>query len=322
MNNLRADSVIRLHCSADGALAAADDHGGRVCLSWPEPDFVHKLQLRDCSAVHVLGSGLNASLIRQLGEAKFSHGQVWAPVKIGTPMIARSRPGMTSEEVFNAMTSLNLAPSLGGWHEMTPYDTAAYRLIELLQRSGGELDEHVRLAVCEHPAYPVMSYLHAAPLPAARMLAWIVDPRWFKDPVHPDRISRLNEFMGLSPLNAARLFEVEHPEEFRREAETPLQRALSVVECWHGELPVRRITAQEKSAHRGALMRNFAEHKYSARGLLKCSQRLLRWVQDVWLDQVSPQAECFAPDLFFESREAGNHFRHHLEVYRRRGLIR
>lgn len=91
----------------------------------------------------------------------------------------------------------SLAASVGGWRPMTDADAVAYAMAARFD-SGGDADDATMALFATHPAYPALSFIpHLDLRRAARLVATILDPRWFVDPETPDRLSRLKCFLGL-----------------------------------------------------------------------------------------------------------------------------
>jgi hypothetical protein len=97
-----------------------------------------------------------------------------------------------------AMRQFEQPVSVGGWHLFKQDDYMCYALTSHMRKMKGVIDNHARQLLKNHPAWVPLSFVPDLDMDAcARLLALIVDPRWFIDPVHPTRGSRLRSFLGL-----------------------------------------------------------------------------------------------------------------------------
>lgn len=150
--------------------------------------------------VRVVGTRENAELILKLYEY-LSLGGIRS-LQLVTPLVCstaadRRRP----EAVLYHMRRFNKSPSLGGYHEATKDDFVAYALaVELDNCDGDSLTECASRLLDEHPAWRHMTFipdLHK--VECAKLLATILDPRWYIDLCKPDRGAKLEAYLGLNP---------------------------------------------------------------------------------------------------------------------------
>lgn len=150
--------------------------------------------------VCVVGSHQNAELIVGLQEQKLKNRI--KSVQVVTPLVCstaadRARP----EAVIYHMRRYNKAPSLGGYHEVTDADYMAYALIVEMQRvKSANLTDKARHYLTKHPAWRSMTFVRGlCDLSCAKLLATIIDPRWYVDLCNPNRGSKLEAYLGLTP---------------------------------------------------------------------------------------------------------------------------
>lgn len=87
--------------------------------------------------------------------------------------------------------------STGGWHPFVDLDYPAYAIAATT-----DPDDRVRF-LKTHCAYHALSFVPDLDLPAAAAIVGaVLDPRFFVDPEHPDRTTRLERFLGVSPRGA------------------------------------------------------------------------------------------------------------------------
>ncbi len=138
-------------------------------------------------------------------------------------------------------------------------------------------------------------------LAACRLLAAIIDPRWYRHPFRPERRSRLYARLGLTPENAAALVRGTPPGRNFYEAR--------VAAClWY------TVGAKPPDGPRSFPWRQFLAEPDPVRGLLRASRRVVDFVVEAWLAQLPPRhPELYSwPSRFFRDPDEAAVFLEHL----------
>jgi len=312
------DFVVRLHTDADGRVWYGADGEPVRNTGLTADGFVADRScrdvLRDARVVRLLGTAANAALVTRLYEHRMCDaGFRLTPVWLGAPAAVpaawlRGEPAAVLYALWQPTPAVLLA---GRWHEMTAHDYVVYGLVCLVggEAGGGRDVPDVAWSVVPyHPAWPAVTFLAGADRQAAcRLLAVIRDPRWYRHPTRPGRLSRLYAYLGLTPDNLAVL---------AGQGGRPgrhFDRAELAVRAWCG-----RPAAVRPGDPAGFLFRRYAEAATPARGLLRATQQFVRFVVSVWLDAVcGPHPEArFRPELFFADGATAAAFDRHLQAVR------
>jgi hypothetical protein len=121
-------------------------------------------------------------------------------------MICTAAQRANPERTLLAMRSERRAGSLGGWHEMGIPDYNSYALVSHIQKMGS-VDHNALCLLKNHPAWKALSFVKGLDqVRCCRLLNTIIDPRWYIDPKHPTRVSKLNAYLGLTS-KVARAYE-------------------------------------------------------------------------------------------------------------------
>jgi hypothetical protein len=143
------------------------------------------------------------------------------------------------------------------------------------------------------PALSFVAGIDAASV--ATLLGLVLDPRWFVDPVRPNRSNRLERFLGLHPYYQRAVSEGEQV------GGVVAQRCALVYDCWRcGEETA--YDALPSAQH--FLTRRRSQSGY--RGDLESSKRFLAYLRWTWIAAlcVGPQkGQLFVPEHFFDCHD-------------------
>lgn len=237
--------------------------------------------------VRVLATRKHTSLIVDLMAL---NDNVWLGSPVSLPARTLRR---TPEEILIAMQNLPKGDAVAAaWHRVGPSDRATYPLIEALKgNNAAEADRLLR----RHPAWAALGFVRTVdPAAAAKLVAAIADPRWYVHPRHPGRLTRLFARLGLQADNIAACLQVGKKGYRYRDA-------ANAVLVWYN-----RRGAEATDAPGDFLLRHMASHESETVGLLRTTQRLIRFVYYVWLQSADGLREdLFDPARYFdEPREA------------------
>ena len=292
-----SDNVaLKVHTARDKTVWFADGDLVPIATGVAVDTFVKRLATgRPAANLRVLGTADNATLIVALYQ-RFAHGG--GCVEVASPLICE-----TAEErqdaaiVLYRMRQCVLPASVGGWHTVSPLDYPAYAISAQFQKDNDH--DHIQRLLETHPAWhdlqflPNLSYSHCA-----RLISEIRDPRWYIDPVHPERVGRLRSHLGLCPAMQEQVYE-------ERAVSRLAQRCQLVRDCWRTTVPTPEMLARPEYF----LWRVYFGVGGGARGELKASRAFIAFLRHTWMQALyatarwSRDRELFAPALLLKRRE-------------------
>ncbi len=147
----------------------------------------------------------NFPLIAALYERKVKRNN--GRVEICSPQVFRSH---SESSVPSSLLVLQHEASVncyGGWRELRNLE---YSTIQLALATGIHAKElnipRIENLLRAHPIWPELAFIpNLNFVPCAHMLSIILDPRWYVDPLHPSRGSKLRNYLGLSPRSIKKL---------------------------------------------------------------------------------------------------------------------
>jgi len=280
--NPKRSGEIRLHTDQDGHVWL-QAIGGEPVDCGPDTDgLVSQSEILEAEKICLLAGRYNATIITSLHSVRCQTGRP-RTILLGNPWLL---PGGDErlETIFGRMDSLELAPSLGGWRELTERDYVTYALAGVLQQSGGKLNNLAERLLRAHPVWPAVSFLGDANLEAAcHLVCAVLDPRWHVDSTKPDARKRLLSRFGLGqggPRNVGYLMG------FEQQAAKHSDTAKLVLDTWTGGdyVPPRPDAIDA----RGFLWRLAAKDSGGVKGMLRSCQVFLAFLHEVWLDNLTP----------------------------------
>jgi hypothetical protein len=173
--------------------------------------------------IRVMGVKDNARLIVGLYE-KHILGNLGA-LEVVTPLVCETAAERRDPTVvLYRMRRFQRAPSLGGYHAVGAHDYAAYQLTAAMDDHGWTPATQTILR--RHPAWFPLKFIPEVDWECcAKVLAAIIDPRWYIDACHPDRSGKLEAFLGLNPKTQAGVTRGTHKWRKHTMCET-------VLRCW------------------------------------------------------------------------------------------
>lgn len=301
------ETTLKVTLAPDGEVWYLD--GDRLPCRSGEPkdaDFIttHPARL-NADRVRVVGSPQNAKLILRLYELKLR--DQLASVEVCSPLVCSTSQDRADPEktLFN-MRRWTAPGTMGGWHEVTRSDYTAYAM-SFMHQQGADPQKMIEFLI-SHPAYPALSFMYADHLALARLLATIIDPRWYVDPSAPDRPGKLYSFLGLDPATQRSEGSGRHAYLFRRNR--------LVQDVW--DIPGADLSKPKTFVQR---YRSTVETKGEPwRGDLRTSQRMVSFVRQVMMDSLYPMPNAwgeplFVPGHFFKQGSEEFAYTHHMSGY-------
>lgn len=251
-------------------------------------DFIASEFLSEGASVRVAGTPANASLLIALYEQKLKVG--FDSLQVGTPLCCESADERKDPQVllYN-MRSLDISPSLGGWHEVDLDDYTTYLLASYYYEDHTP-GENTRAVIIGHPAWPALSFIGSLDIDAcAQLIATVVDPRWYIDVTSdPNRGSKLEQYLGLNPKIYSQIDGPHKSDQHKR--------CRLVQRCWKAKEIVNFRDP------RNFVWRAWASKPEDKRGLA-ANKLFISFLRQTWLQGVcrGPQAShLFVPEHFFK----------------------
>jgi len=301
------DSVaLKVHLDSDGLVWFADGMRVVMCSGLRVPEFVDSIRGRKHLCLRTIGLPGNAPLITSL----YPLTRDGAEFELASPLICKTAAERREpHEALWRMRSVSLPASLGGWHRVTSMDYISYSLVwEVAKRWDGNISEHAQMILQEHPAMPYLSFITTlSPRFTAVVLSLIADPRWFIDIKHPDRVSKLQAYMGLLPKTMKRVTNGDT-------RSSAAFRCHAVLRAWTRVQP----EGADRERPGAFLWRIVDSHEQPERGLLAASQKFIIFLRHCWLQALTASTRysgaepLFAPNMLFRTTGEIQSFQNHV----------
>lgn len=303
------ETIIKLHTAADGKVwysrgISAVKNSEQIVDSFLLSPVVSGIGL----TFRVLGVQQNAELICALYLRRYK-GEVRS-IEIAGPNILDSQYELSSPEiVLQRMRTAAVAPACGGWHQLTMHDYPTYAMLARMLRTNYVYDDSVQQYFQLHPAHKALNFIPTLSAEAAaKLMIYIVDPRWYIDRRRPDRIKKLELFLGLTPAVQGKVSNSKKLLTKTREF-----RCSTALNSWKTQKP------EDVDLKNPA---NFLYRIHQAagggdKGDLRASQSFVRYVNDNWLASVENRKGArdglFAPNLFFKTPAEVESYEYHMK---------
>lgn len=304
------ETIIKLHTADDGKVwyargISAAKNSEQIVDSFLLSPIVSGMGL----TFRVLGVKQNAELISALYLRRYK-GEVRSIEVAGPNILDNQYERGSPELVLQRMRTAAIAPACGGWHQLTMHDYPAYALLARMLRTNYAYDESTQQYFQMHPAHKALTFIptldHAA---ATKMLIHIIDPRWYIDRRRPERLKKLELFLGLTPAVQAKVSNNKKLLTKTREF-----RCAAVMNSWK----TLADDAVDLADPANFLYRIRQAAGGGARGDLRASQAFLRYVNDNWLAALENRRGAkdglFAPNLFFKSPAEIKTYMQHMQA--------
>lgn len=287
MPAVHTDLLVRLHVDKSGSVWYGD--GGEPATNTfldPWDFFENEARLEDldnAKTIRLLGTRDNAPLITKLHERRLADTAFkFKRVELGSPGVVppawlRDDPISVLHHIWQLPASSNVA---GQWHDMQNVDYATYSMMNTFAETspGREVPDFTIKIAEYHPTWPAFTFIPTADRhAAARLICDIIDPRWYRHPTHPARLTRLYSHLGLTPQNVLALSGEGQPGH-------NFNRAKNAVRVWYN------LKAQKPGREPGDFLLRLLDGKKGklTDGLLRGTQRLVAFVCAVWADAIKP----------------------------------
>ncbi len=305
-------TLLRLHVDVGGIVWYGHDRcfaedSGLTPVPFLKEHEQFGFQLDGVQQARLLGTASNAELIVALQQQRRRRPRQLGVqgIQLASPAVCpssgcRSDPHQVMQLLWQPTTS---GYTSGFWHDLSEKEFPTYALINRLAScDDGRLDDRTTRILHYHPAWPALSFLPTlSPWAAANLIAQIVDPRWFRDLTHHNRLSRLFVFLGLTPENVAAFVD-------GRRGPRHFDRFRFVLDAWS----TRGAYTVNIDDPRNFLWRILRHHQ-GKNGLLTASKWFVRFIREVWLHELGsrePEAVFVTGDFFRNSEEIRAYVQH------------
>jgi hypothetical protein len=278
-----------LHAGADGQVWYAVGDTSPQLLAGGVSDLL----AANPGPIRILACQSNVPLLVSLHEQHMGRA-----VDVAGPQACESARELADPEIaIYRSRQLRLSPSLGGWHRFGETDYPSYKLAALRISEADALCARGDALLRGHPAMRRLRFIAGRHLPAtAQLLGLMLDPRWFVDPVHPDRTARARSFLGLSHYNQRQYHAGVRSEKARRYG--------LVTTAWGAASPAGHIQQPGGFLHRKSI--RYADKDL---GELRASGLFVAYLVRAWqqgiIDKTAPwqRDPIFDPSRFLTTEE-------------------
>jgi hypothetical protein len=303
------ETVIKLHTADDGKIwyargISACKNSEQIADSFLLSPVVSGLGL----TFRLLGVPQNAELICALYLRRYK-GEVRS-VELAGPNILDSQHELKDPAmVLLRMRSAFLSPACGGWHALTLHDYPTYAMLARMSRNNFVFDEQASAYLHMHPAFRSMSFIPTlVESEVAKLLVMTIDPRWYMDRRRPDRIKKLELFLGLTPAVQEK---VSNPKKLLSKPRE--LRCATVLNSWKSK-PYDEVDVKRPE---NFLYRIWTAAGGGAHGDLRASQAFLRYLNNNWLavleNRKGARDGLFAPDIYFKTPAEIEAYSYHMK---------
>ena len=312
------DVSLKLHTDPDGVVWYLEGQGIPVCSGVDVDTFLVTNRPQESMLVHIIGTHQNVNLILELHLLR--HDDPNFRLYVCTPALCHTEAERRDPEIALIRARRYMLPgSLGGWHRFGYNDYPVYALAYLIDTEADPSVDHLSQLLGSHVIWPALSFANVDEVACAKLVAQILDPRWFIDLQHPDRTSRLESYLGL------RLRDGVHTRSDGNHATSddgnclPDPRSRAVVNCWLPSLEETLDTDRGLKYPENFLYRIWVHHALDGpvKAQLRVSQAFVRFLRHVWLDALYKGGDgLFAPEHFFKHEYEVEGFKEHMSSFK------
>lgn len=303
---LQESQVLRLHTGPAGDVWGMDGTQPPTRVG-TFGEFIESPLFAGATNVRVPGMRRNVPLILTLHQRRQE--QRLARVEVGSPLMGRTRQERDNPQAMLLRmreVSGGVPSSLGGWHEFVESDYPSYQLAAQLDRNGDKFDDQIGHLLHAHPAWKFLDFMpHLNPGAVARLLAEILDPRWFVDRERPDSPAKLRAFTGLRAQTVAAVRAGDVATDTARRCQLTMQ-------AWQGDGPTEAAAKQPGYC----LWRKWFTIEDPQLATQRVSQDFITFLRLTWLDAIMAESGratdwLFDPEQFFKKDDDAIAFRQH-----------
>ena len=242
------------------------------------------------TSFQVLGTPGNAGLISAVYEELAMKNL--AILKIAGPAGLTIGDIASPEHVLAHLKRVEAPASVGGFHTARLCDYISYSLVDEL--NSGNKEKAYELGML-HPAFPAMNFVGVPIDTAVSIMRYMIDPRWFVDPLKPDRKNRLMSYFGISEGSMGAIGS--NNELKKAKLYKNYIKATIAFSAWQEEHETNFLLRDYK------MFLSTGMPASKAKAII--TQDFLEFVSDTWLQSIVPETwEVFVPKYFFRSADA------------------
>lgn len=255
------------------------------------------------SSIGLLSHRRNAEVIVNLFDQQVRHAGPSVILHSPAPLTQRQHDPVT---VLHYLRHPSAPSQRGIHHPITMADVSTFALITELKKSSGEITPAVLSRGRDHPVCPGVDFISDVNYAAVCLvLAQIVDPRSYVDPMRPGRIGRIYSRLGLTLDNAAAFMS-------GHDGRWNYSNACAAFNLWYTFSGGLFITRPGEF-----LWKEFSRVGGGPRGLLRATQKAISLVVRFWITTYNldhPEVG-FDPERFFGDDATASAFRKHVEEW-------
>lgn len=314
------NSLYRVYVDSSGVVWFSHQDQMPVRSGLNQSHFVNQLPMSKDDTVQLVAEPSNVNIILRLYERKLTGGlgsvQVCSPAS--PDGYHKKRPEIA---ILDSARWVGWPASLGGWHEFTDADYPSYYLAAqyFSNVESGYDSDSINSMLELHPAWPSLSFIpHIARTACAKLIATILDPRWFVDLKEPEKNSKLENFLGLTPQVQLALNDNGPDGMDENITLKQLKNCELVMSVWRVARPVSK---SDYLCPSNFLWRLHATEGADAMADLRTSQTFISFLKHIWLDAVYrkrggvSEDGLFVPEYFFKHEDEISAFKKHTKAF-------
>lgn len=276
MTHIKDEATIKIHTAADGCVWYSEGVGPPQNSGQQADVFLRSAIVNSLSAqVRLLGIPSNADLIVEFFQRRQK--RELANIQLAGPVVCGNQEDL-KDPVYTLlrMRAIQASPSCGGWHAMTGIEFATYALLAQMQKNQFSYNMTSATYFRLNPLNKILNFIpHLNEASCANLLTTVIDPRWYVDTRMPDRSSKLELFLGLTPKVQRKVSDDATIITKRRDI-----RCATVLQCWK----TRSRDTVDFDDPREFLWRVWLNSGAGNTGDLRASQTFVRFLRLNWLD--------------------------------------
>jgi hypothetical protein len=264
--------------------------------------FMSEAATELADTVQLMGCAENAGLIEKLYDAhRRKVLPTWQRIELASPATCPD-PQDPLVALASMWETANVEGTCGRLVTAGTAEYMTYAIIAELERNDWDLNAKVREIVKYHPAWPVLSFITTCDVDQAIvLLSLIVDPRWYVDPFRPNRTNRLLQLLGVTKRNASFLAGKEEKGDRR------VGRCQILTAVWMPDVLLPPPDSPGSFLHR-----IMWSSKDICRGIIKANRAFVRFLREVWMQNLAGHRKLFEPRMFFKSESEVQSYDKHL----------
>jgi hypothetical protein len=224
------------------------------------------------ASLRMFGTRRNAALIVELCERG-------ANLQVGAPPVDYGHTAVVAL-LNRALAEPQRPCSLGGWHAVSDAELRTYAICYLVNTNASK-SALVRAATT-HPLWPYLAFISTInPAAVAEWMALVVDPRWYAVDRPERAVSRLCQYLQVTPLTAR--VALSDTEAHTQSVSVSVSRYRATVRCWADwdNAPPQPLGPRD---FLWRIFASVAEKKPLDTAAVRATQLFVRYARAAWLE--------------------------------------